>query len=157
MSGGRLTAWRPGLLVVAGVTLLMPTVGAAVPARADTVTATVQAGLFPDEVGVDPVTNKIYVANSESFVTVIDGTTNASTPASAPNGVAVAVNPVTNKIYFPEGKCSKVPSREVARKGHPSVGGFFGRFQREERCHRRAVTRAHHLILTQALTVRNAE
>ena len=50
---------------------------------------------------VNPVTNKIYVANSDSNnVTVIDGATNSTT--TVPVGhrpAAVAVNPVTNKIY----------------------------------------------------------
>ena len=50
---------------------------------------------------VNPVTNKIYVANQSSDnVTVIDGATNATTtvpPGRSP--CAVAVNPVTNKIY----------------------------------------------------------
>ena len=50
---------------------------------------------------VNPVTNKIYVANySSNNITVIDGATNATTTVSSGNGpVAVAVNPVTNKIY----------------------------------------------------------
>ncbi len=70
-------------------------------ARADTVTTTVSAGTNPYAVAVNPVTNKIYVANAVSNnVTVIDGATNAATPVSAGSRpVAVAVNPVTNKIY----------------------------------------------------------
>jgi len=50
---------------------------------------------------VNPVTNKIYVANvSSNDVTVIDGATNGTTTVavgSSPFGLAV--NPVTNKIY----------------------------------------------------------
>jgi YVTN family beta-propeller protein len=52
-------------------------------------------------VAVNPVTNKIYVANMFSAnVTVIDGTTNDTTlvPAGT-EPCAVAVNPTTNKIY----------------------------------------------------------
>ena len=49
---------------------------------------------------VNPVTNKIYVANDgSSNVTVIDGATNSTTTVAAGNPYAVAVNPVTNKIY----------------------------------------------------------
>ena len=50
---------------------------------------------------VNPVTNKIYVANcGSSNVTVIDGATNATTTVAAGTyPYAVAVNPVTNKVY----------------------------------------------------------
>jgi YVTN family beta-propeller protein len=62
---------------------------------------TVTAGTYPWAVAVNPVTNKIYVANYNSNnVTMIDGATNAKTTVpvgSTPQ--AVAVNPVTNKIY----------------------------------------------------------
>ncbi len=65
-------------------------------------TATVNVGVQPLAVAVNPVTNRVYVANSYSnSVTVIDGATNAVT-ATVPLGTypnAVAVNPVTNKIY----------------------------------------------------------
>jgi YVTN family beta-propeller protein len=54
-------------------------------------------------VAVNPLTNKIYVANDgDSSVTVIDGATNATTRitvAVGSNPRAIAVNPVTNKIY----------------------------------------------------------
>jgi len=74
---------------------------AAVSASAQTVTATVSAGTNPDAVAVNPVTNKIYVANSgSSNVTVIDGASNSvSTVTTGSGPLAVAVNPVTNKIY----------------------------------------------------------
>jgi YVTN family beta-propeller protein len=50
---------------------------------------------------VNPVTNKIYVANAKSNnVTVIDGATNGTTTvAVGTNPATVTVNPVTNKIY----------------------------------------------------------
>ncbi len=50
---------------------------------------------------VNPVTNKIYVANQNSAnVTVIDGTNNTTaTVAAGTTPIAVALNPVTNKIY----------------------------------------------------------
>ena len=48
---------------------------------------------------VNPVTNKIYVANyGSNNVTVIDGATNGTTTVTAGNGPgAVAVNPVTEQ------------------------------------------------------------
>jgi len=53
-------------------------------------------------VAVNPVTNKVYVANwTSNNVTVIDGATNVTTTVAAgmqPH--AVAVNPVTNKVYI---------------------------------------------------------
>ena len=73
----------------------------AVSASADWVTTTVAVGTYPWPLAVNPVTNKIYVANfSTNNVTVIDGATNGTTPvAVGTNPQAVAVNPVTNKIY----------------------------------------------------------
>ena len=66
-------------------------------------TTTVSAGNSPKAVAVNPVTNKIYVANFGSAnVTVIDGATNSTTTVAEPNAYepyTVAVNPVTNKIY----------------------------------------------------------
>jgi len=52
-------------------------------------------------VAINPVTNKVYVANfGSSIVTVIDGLTNDTTLVSAGSGpCAVTVNPVTNKVY----------------------------------------------------------
>ncbi|WP_256761784.1 X2-like carbohydrate binding domain-containing protein [Cohnella sp. WQ 127256] len=61
----------------------------------------VAVGTHPIAAAVNPVTNKIYVANhGSSTVTVVYGATNTTT--TVPVGdrpVAVAVNPVTNKIY----------------------------------------------------------
>lgn len=65
--------------------------------RAQTITATVPVGTNPYAVAVNPVTNKIYVAESGS-VTVIDGATNATTAVNGVSGT-IAINPVTNKIY----------------------------------------------------------
>jgi YVTN family beta-propeller protein len=52
-------------------------------------------------VAVNPVTNKIYVANiTGNSVTVIDGATNTTaTVATGIYPIRLAVNPVTNKIY----------------------------------------------------------
>src|SRR5260370_538592 len=70
-------------------------------AYAQIVPTTVNAGTNPNSVAVNPVTNKIYVANSGSAnVTVIDGATNSTTTVNAGTiPVSIAVNPVTNKIY----------------------------------------------------------
>ena len=50
---------------------------------------------------VNPVTNKVYVANySSANVTVIDGRSESTSDVGAGNNpCAVAVNPVTNKVY----------------------------------------------------------
>jgi YVTN family beta-propeller protein len=71
------------------------------PVKAQTVTASIPVGTSPVAVAVNQATSKIYVANSASKnVTVIDGSTNATTTVSVGlSPVAVAVNPVTNKIY----------------------------------------------------------
>src|ERR1700733_11154965 len=86
-------------LVAAGVLLA----GGVNTAKAQTVTTTLAVGGGPQAVAVNPVTNKIYVANYlSSSVTVIDGETNATTTVGVgTNPNAVAVNPVTNKIYVP--------------------------------------------------------
>ena len=70
-------------------------------ASADWVTTTVAAGRGPWAVTLNPVTNKIYVANLGSDnVTVIDGATNGTLTVDVGDSpVAVAVNPVTNKVY----------------------------------------------------------
>ena len=61
----------------------------------------VAAGSRPSAVAINPVTNKIYVANTSSNnVTVIDGANNTTTTVATGNSPrAVAINPVTNKIY----------------------------------------------------------
>ena len=71
------------------------------PAQAETVLPPINTGTEPFAMAVNPVTNKVYVANQDSDnVTVIDGATNHTTTVAA--GIepyAVAVNPVTNKAY----------------------------------------------------------
>lgn len=53
-------------------------------ARVDSVSATISVGPFPGAVAVNPVTNKIYVANIGSAdVTVIDGNNNSTTTVVA--------------------------------------------------------------------------
>ncbi len=88
----------------------------------DATTYTLQAafnvGTQPVGLGVNPVTNTIYVANEQSNnVSVIDGATNTVT-ATVNVGVApvrVAVDPITNKIYVTnwcdnQASCSGAPS-----------------------------------------------
>src|SRR5271154_1551158 len=79
---------------------------------------TVFAGQFPNAVAVNPVTNKIYIANSGSNnVTVVDGASNTFTtisdtpPPTTP--VAIAVNSLTNMVY-------------VANSGSNNVSVFSG-------------------------------
>jgi YVTN family beta-propeller protein len=61
----------------------------------------VSAGASPYAVAVNPVTNRIYVANYGSHnVTIIDGATNSTTTvATGSNPYCLAVDPVTNKVY----------------------------------------------------------
>lgn len=81
-------------------------------ARAQGATSTIALEYTAGAIAVNPVTNKIYVANEEWInspggafdigegVTIIDGNTHAVTAAST--GLApgsIAVNPVTNKVY----------------------------------------------------------
>jgi len=65
---------------------------------------------FPYDIAANSVTNKIYVssfgslaAETQTTVTEIDGSTNATVSISDPKAadpMALAVNPVTNKIYI---------------------------------------------------------
>jgi len=88
--------WLPVDLFACAVLLM-----SAVPAPAQTLTASFSVGTGPSAVAVNPVTNKIYVVNRGSnTVTVIDGATNATTTVSVgTEPLAAAVNPITNKIY----------------------------------------------------------
>ncbi len=62
---------------------------------------TISVGSNPDAIAVNPVTNKIYVANFNSAnVSVINGADNSVATVPADNGPdAIAVNPATNRIY----------------------------------------------------------
>jgi len=89
----------PAVLSITACCLLLALLPAA--SVAQTVTTTVAAGSSPSAVAVNPITNKIYIANHVSNnVTVIDGATNTTTKVSAGSQPsALAVNPLTNKIY----------------------------------------------------------
>ena len=69
--------------------------------RADSVIGNVTVGTGPSAVAVNPITNKIYVANAgSSTVSVVDGTNNATgTIPVGTNPSAIAINAATNKIY----------------------------------------------------------
>src|SRR5260370_11171157 len=71
--------------------------------HAQTVTATIKVGARPEAAVVNPITNRIYVANhSSNTYTVISGATNNTSTITDPGAgfpVLMAANPVTNKIY----------------------------------------------------------
>ena len=92
-------------------------------ASADWVTTTVPADSNPYAVAANPVTNRIYVANSSSNnVTVIDGATNATiTVATRTGPSAVAANPVTNKIYVANLNSDNVTVIDGATNGTTTV------------------------------------
>src|SRR5260370_40155111 len=83
--------------------------------QGQTVTATVKTGIIPVAVAVNPVTNKLYVANTgSSNVTVIDGSNNTTATVSAgTNPQAVAGNPETNKVYVAKFSSNNVNVIEV--------------------------------------------
>jgi YVTN family beta-propeller protein len=67
-----------------------------------TVVATVTVGHGPSGVGVNPATNRVYVANMNSnTVSVIDGAsqTVVATVTVGSSPYAVGVNPATNRVY----------------------------------------------------------
>jgi len=91
---------RAGLVALLAASSAMLFVAA--PAHAQVVTASLSDSNVSHGVAVDPVTNKIYLADSGGTLTVIDGATNAISTASnggSANYWAVAVNPVTNLVY----------------------------------------------------------
>jgi YVTN family beta-propeller protein len=70
----------------------------------------ITVGNNPDGLGVNPVTDKIYVSSpTDSTISIIDGASNApftnvtpSAPTTIPDTtgpVSIAINPVTNQIY----------------------------------------------------------
>jgi len=74
----------------------------AAPVHAQAVTTTLTDADEPHGVAINPVTNKIYLAERAGILSVIDGATNTVSTATNPNGAsywALAVNPVTNYVY----------------------------------------------------------
>jgi len=96
---------RQARLAVTMLVVLM-----SLPAVTQTLITTITAGSYPVAIAINPVTNKIYVANQNSNnVTVIDGATyntNTIMAGAAPN--AIAVNSTTNKIYVTNGNSNTV-------------------------------------------------
>lgn len=94
-------------------------------ACADWVTTTVAVESQPVAVVVNPVTNRIYVANSyDSTVTVIDGTTNGTTNVRVGlNPYALAANPVTNKIYVANEGSNTITVIDGGTNGTTTLGG----------------------------------
>src|ERR1017187_268421 len=107
---------RRALLVV----LIVSFVVLSLPAFAQQVIATVPVGLYPQSSAVNPVTNKIYVANgcgtdptcaSHGTVTVIDGATDNTQSVNVGfYPVVLAVDSVTNTIYVVNNNCIDYPN-----------------------------------------------
>jgi YVTN family beta-propeller protein len=77
--------------------------------NSDTViSGTLAVGIAPIAIAVNPVTNKIYVANqgrggstATNVLTTIDGPTNiVSTRTADPDSTGLAIDPVTNRVYL---------------------------------------------------------
>src|SRR5260370_42478159 len=71
--------------------------------RAQTVSTTVNVGNAPAAAAINPVSNKIYVANtSDNNVTVIDGATNTTVTVNTGSGpAAVSLQPVSKQNSRP--------------------------------------------------------
>ncbi len=84
------------------VFLVLATI-AALPAQAQSVSATILTGANPFGIAINSTTNKIYVISNNTVgkVTVIDGASNAITAAvtAGANPSAVALNSVTDMVY----------------------------------------------------------
>ena len=95
--------------------LILGTISMATPPTSgQSVVATIQVGVFPWRVAVNPVTNLVYVANqgiggTGDTVSVIDGDPASASfnqvvatipvGATPPTALFVAVNPQTNRVY----------------------------------------------------------
>ena len=88
-------------------------------------------GSNPADVGINPTTNRLYVANlNDATVTVIDATTNTVIGSPIPVGhspINVGVNPVTNRVYVAnnaDGTVSVIDGRTNAVIGVPIPVGL---------------------------------
>src|SRR2546426_10047722 len=100
--GGRMNKSTGRYGIVMGLALVILGTGFSSSAWADSVAATVNVGIQPWGVAVNPVTNKIYVANLYSNnVTVIDESNNTTETVAVGvrRIVKEANNPATNNIY----------------------------------------------------------
>ncbi len=81
--------------------LLVSLAAFAAPARGQNFVTTIGSiGGAPHGIGVNPVTNKIYVADDGGSLIVIDGATNAKSTASNLSATwEVAIDPSTNTVY----------------------------------------------------------
>jgi beta-lactam-binding protein with PASTA domain len=74
------------------------------------------------QIAVNSVTHKIYVANSSGTVTVVDGTTHATTTLQVGGSPsAIAVNPVTNMVYVANAPANSVTVINGATNGLTTV------------------------------------
>jgi YVTN family beta-propeller protein len=93
-------------------------------AGGQTLVGTVPTGFMPVALDINPVTNKVYVANTNSnSVTVIDGATNSAVtvPAGwAPQ--AVAVDSAINKIYVANSNSNTVTVIDGTNNATSTVG-----------------------------------
>jgi len=112
-------ALASGLLIPASISCL-----------AQSLLTTVNVGVYPAAVAVNPATNKIYVVNQQgNSVTVIDGVTNST--RNVPTGLgpnAVAVNSVTNKIYVANANSATVTVIDGASNQTTNVSTGTGSF-----------------------------
>ena len=99
-----MNARRMVLLVTTLLAVSLVLMGAPGVSVAQTVVATVAVGTNPIAVGVNPTTNKVYVANiGSNTVSVIDGATNSvvATPTVGTDPRAIGVNLTNGKVYVP--------------------------------------------------------
>jgi YVTN family beta-propeller protein len=91
-------------------------------------TITLNASSGPFSVAINPVTNKVYVANlTSNNVTVIDGATNSTATVTAgTNPNSVAVNPVTNKVYVANNASNNVTVIDGATNSTTTVSAGSG-------------------------------
>src|SRR5260370_37267375 len=77
-------------------------------------TTTVAVGTGPAALAVNPVTNKVYVANNGgNNVAVIDGATNTtSTVGAGAFSLAVAVNPLTNNTHVSRSHATLITAQQ---------------------------------------------
>lgn len=83
-------------------------------------------GPGPVAIAVNERTNRIYVANAQGFVMIIDGATNAVTNvAISRNASAIALNPVTNTVYVAAGAVTVIDGSTLAAPQPPLISPAF--------------------------------
>lgn len=81
----------------------------------NTITKTVPIGRNPSGLAVNPRTDKIYIADDDTKLRVVDARTLATESvievgAGGPAGGVVAVNPANNKVYVTKGETAAAPA-----------------------------------------------